>query len=131
MYQLSKVDKKFPGVHALKFVDFHVGRGEIVGLVGENGAGKSTLMKVIYGAYQPDSGQILIDGKSVRFANPRAAMAQGNGMVLQDQSLIANRTVMEEYLPRLRTAVRPLWRNQLESHGRRRPQATRQGQAGD
>ena len=95
MFQFSKVDKKFPGVHALKFVDFHVGRGEIVGLVGENGAGKSTLMKVIYGAYQPDSGQILIDGKSVRFANPRAAMAQGNGMVLQDQSLIANRTVME------------------------------------
>ena len=52
-------------------------------------------MKVIYGAYQPDGGQILIDGKTVRFANPRAAMEQGIGMVFQEQSLIANLTVME------------------------------------
>ncbi|MFC3180353.1 sugar ABC transporter ATP-binding protein [Cypionkella sinensis] len=95
MYQLAKVDKKFPGVHALKAVDFQIGRGEIVGLVGENGAGKSTLMKVLYGAYQPDGGQITLDGKSVRFANPRAAMEQGIGMVFQEQSLIANLTVME------------------------------------
>lgn len=95
MYQLAKVDKKFPGVHALKSVDFQIGRGEIVGLVGENGAGKSTLMKVIYGAYQPDGGQVMIDGKAVRFANPRAAMEQGIGMVFQEQSLIANLTVME------------------------------------
>lgn len=95
MYELKKVDKKFPGVHALKAVDFHVNRGEIVGLVGENGAGKSTLMKVIYGAYQPDGGQVVIDGKAVRFANPRAAMEQGIGMVFQEQSLIANLTVME------------------------------------
>ncbi|TNC72766.1 sugar ABC transporter ATP-binding protein [Rubellimicrobium roseum] len=95
MYALQKVDKKFPGVHALKAIDFQVGRGEIVGLVGENGAGKSTLMKVIYGAYQPDGGQILVDGKSVRFANPRQAMERGIGMVFQEQSLIANLTVME------------------------------------
>ncbi|MDB5665774.1 sugar ABC transporter ATP-binding protein [Cypionkella sp.] len=95
MYQLAKVDKKFPGVHALKAVDFQIGRGEIVGLVGENGAGKSTLMKLIYGAYQPDGGQIIMDGKTVRFANPRAAMEQGIGMVFQEQSLIANLTVME------------------------------------
>ena len=95
MYELKAVDKKFPGVHALKSVDFHVKRGEIVGLVGENGAGKSTLMKVIYGAYQPDGGQILIDGEPVRFANPRQAMSKGIGMVFQEQSLIANLTVME------------------------------------
>jgi ribose transport system ATP-binding protein len=95
MYRLAKVDKKFPGVHALKSVDFQIGRGEIIGLVGENGAGKSTLMKVIYGAYQPDGGQILIDDRTVRFANPRAAMEHGIGMVFQEQSLIANLTVME------------------------------------
>jgi ribose transport system ATP-binding protein len=95
MYELQHVDKKFPGVHALKSVDFKVKRGEIVGLVGENGAGKSTLMKVIYGAYQPDGGQILIDGKVVRFADPRAAMEQGIGMVFQEQSLITNLSVME------------------------------------
>ena len=95
MYQLNKVDKKFPGVHALKAVDFTIGRGEIVGLVGENGAGKSTLMKVIYGAYQPDGGTVSIEGKTVRFANPRQAMDHGIGMVFQEQSLIPNLTVME------------------------------------
>ncbi len=95
MYQLKAVDKKFPGVHALKSVDFEIKRGEIVGLVGENGAGKSTLMKVIYGAYQPDGGTIAIGGKPVRFQNPRQAMEKGIGMVFQEQSLIPNLTVME------------------------------------
>ncbi len=95
MYELNKVDKMFPGVHALRAVDFKIGRGEIVGLVGENGAGKSTLMKVIYGAYQPDGGTVTIDGKTVRFQNPRQAMDHGIGMVFQEQSLITNLTVME------------------------------------
>ncbi len=95
MYALKQVDKHFPGVHALKSVDFEVKRGEIVGLVGENGAGKSTLMKVIYGAYQPDGGSIVIDGQSMRFNNPRQAMQHGIGMVFQEQSLITNLTVME------------------------------------
>ena len=95
MFELKAVDKHFPGVHALKAVDFKIGRGEIVGLVGENGAGKSTLMKVIYGAYQADSGDISVDGHSVRFQNPRQAMEYGVGMVFQEQSLITNLTVME------------------------------------
>lgn len=95
MYELRKVDKKFPGVHALKAIDFKIGRGEIVGLVGENGAGKSTLMKVIYGAYKPDGGEVTIDGTAVRFQNPRQAMEHGIGMVFQEQSLITNLTVME------------------------------------
>lgn len=95
MYVLKDVEKKFPGVHALKRVNFEVGKGEIVGLVGENGAGKSTLMKVIYGAYQPDGGSILIDGKAVRFQNPRQAMEMGIGMVFQEQSLIPNLSIME------------------------------------
>lgn len=95
MYQLRKVDKKFPGVHALKAVDFEVGRGEIVGLVGENGAGKSTLMKIIYGAYQHDGGEVLLNGKAVHFQHPRQAMDHGIGMVFQEQSLISNLSVME------------------------------------
>jgi len=95
MYRLDKIDKKFPGVHALKAVDFTIGRGEIVGLVGENGAGKSTLMKVIYGAHRPDAGTVTIDGTAVRFQNPRQAMDHGIGMVFQEQSLITNLTVME------------------------------------
>lgn len=95
MYEMQKIEKKFPGVHALKSVDFEVRRGEIVGLVGENGAGKSTLMKVIYGAYTPDGGKILKDGKEVRFASPIEALEAGIGMVFQEQSLILNLSVME------------------------------------
>ena len=95
MYVLEKIDKVFPGVHALRAVDLTINKGEIVGLVGENGAGKSTLMKVIYGAYQHDGGTITVDGKEVQFRNPRHAMDFGIGMVFQEQSLITNLTVME------------------------------------
>ncbi|PRH89263.1 sugar ABC transporter ATP-binding protein [Labrys okinawensis] len=95
MFELRNVEKRFPGVHALKGINFQIDRGEIVGLVGENGAGKSTLMKVIYGAVQHDGGEVLVDGKAVRFQNPREAMDRGVGMVFQEQSLIPNLTVME------------------------------------
>ncbi|MGJ4859977.1 sugar ABC transporter ATP-binding protein [Labrys sp. KB_33_2] len=95
MFELRNVEKRFPGVHALKGINFQIDRGEIIGLVGENGAGKSTLMKVIYGAVQHDGGEVLVDGKAVRFQNPREAMDRGVGMVFQEQSLIPNLTVME------------------------------------
>jgi ribose transport system ATP-binding protein len=95
MFELRKIEKSFPGVRALKGVDLRVERGEIVGLVGENGAGKSTLMKIMYGAYRHDAGEMFINGKAVAFDNPRQAMEQGVGMVFQEQSLIGNLTVME------------------------------------
>lgn len=69
--------------------------GEIVALVGENGAGKSTLMNVLSGLYQPDGGEILIDGKPVRFRSPRDAIARGIGMVHQHFMLIPPLTVAE------------------------------------
>lgn len=95
MFKLVNVNKVFPGVHALKDINFEVKRGEVVGLVGENGAGKSTLMKVIYGAYQHDGGEVLVDDKPVKFQNPREALEKGIGMVFQEQSLITNLSVME------------------------------------
>lgn len=95
MLEFRKVEKTFPGVRALKGIDFHVEHGEIIGLVGENGAGKSTLMKVLYGAYQHDGGEILINNRPIKFSSPREAMISGIGMVFQEQSLIPNLSVME------------------------------------
>ena len=95
MLEFREVSKEFGPVKALSNINFKVNKGEIVGLVGENGAGKSTLMKIIFGAYQADSGTIFIDGRQTKFASPRDAMSKGIGMVFQEQSLIGNLSVME------------------------------------
>ncbi|MFO1121902.1 MAG: sugar ABC transporter ATP-binding protein [Hyphomicrobiales bacterium] len=92
---LIDVDKRFPGVHALKRVSIDIKRGEVIGLIGENGAGKSTLMKILSGVYQPDSGEIRIGGQPVRFENAADANSKGIGMVFQEQSLLTNMTVGE------------------------------------
>ena len=91
----GKIEKRFPGVQALRDVSIEIKAGEVVGLIGENGAGKSTLMKILSGVYQPDSGQILIAGKPTRFENAADANRKGIGMVFQEQSLLANLTVGE------------------------------------
>ncbi|HWL67750.1 MAG TPA: sugar ABC transporter ATP-binding protein [Geminicoccus sp.] len=93
--ELVGVDKRFPGVHALKDVSLEVRPGEVVGLIGENGAGKSTLMKILSGVYQPDGGEIRHDGKKVVLRSPIDAAATGIGMVHQEQSLLTNLTVAE------------------------------------
>jgi ribose transport system ATP-binding protein len=85
---VSGIDKRFPGVHALKSVSFDVRRGEIHALVGENGAGKSTLMRVLSGVYQPDSGQIVVDGQPVVLRSPADGFALGLAMVYQDTRLV-------------------------------------------
>ncbi len=92
---LRHVEKRFPGVHALKDVSIDICPGEVVGLIGENGAGKSTLMKILSGVYQPDGGEILLDGKQVRLQSAAQAMSLGIGMVFQEQSLLPNLTVGE------------------------------------
>jgi ribose transport system ATP-binding protein len=92
---LHHVEKRFPGVHALKNVSIEIRPNEVVGLVGENGAGKSTLMRILAGVYQPDSGDIVLGGKKVRFTSAANAMSQGVGMVFQEQSLLTNLTVGE------------------------------------
>lgn len=91
--EMRAITKHFPGVTALDKVDFSVQAGEIHALIGQNGAGKSTLMKVLAGVYQPDAGEILIDGRSVHFLQPRMALSSGIGVVYQDLSLVPKLSV--------------------------------------
>jgi simple sugar transport system ATP-binding protein len=93
--QLVGITKVFPGLIANDSVNLDVRSGEIHALLGENGAGKSTLMNVLTGIYQPDGGQILVDGKPVRFASAAQAIAAGIGMVHQHFKLIRAFTVAE------------------------------------
>ncbi|HEY1331263.1 MAG TPA: ABC transporter ATP-binding protein [Actinomycetota bacterium] len=79
-------------------VDLVVGDGEIHALLGENGAGKTTLMNVVYGLYHSDGGRILLDGKEVRFASPKDAIAAGIGMVHQHFMLVPVFTVAENVM---------------------------------
>lgn len=87
--------KRFPGVVANEDVSLRVRQGEILALLGENGAGKSTLVKMIYGLYGPDEGQILIKGEAVTLHGPRDAIKRGVGMVHQHFQLVPVFTVAE------------------------------------
>ncbi|HZC97423.1 MAG TPA: ATP-binding cassette domain-containing protein, partial [Bradyrhizobium sp.] len=95
LLELTNVSKSFGGVAALRDVDFTIARGEIHGLVGENGAGKSTMMKIIAGVYNDFQGQMLLDGRVVRFRNPHESLAVGIGMVHQELSVVPDLTVAE------------------------------------
>jgi ribose transport system ATP-binding protein len=92
---MEGIDKRFPGVHALKGVDLRVGRGQVMGIVGENGAGKSTLMKVLAGAYRPDAGRIVVEGEPLEANSPADALAAGVAVIYQELSLIPEMSVAE------------------------------------
>ncbi len=88
LLEVRNLQKHYPGVAALKGVDFTAEAGEIHAIVGANGAGKSTLMNLISGATAPTGGDILIEGRAVRFASPHAAQAHGIATVYQEFSLV-------------------------------------------
>lgn len=92
---MNRIVKTFPGVKALNGVSFDLHPGEIHALIGENGAGKSTLMNILMGIYQPDSGEILIQGDKHEIHSPVEAIALGISMVPQELSLVPNATVAE------------------------------------
>lgn len=93
--EMRGITKRFPGVLASDHVNFDVKSGEVHALLGENGAGKSTLMKILYGLYHPDEGQVLINGKPVRISSPNDSINLGIGMIHQHFMLVQTMTVAE------------------------------------
>ena len=96
--ELVGVDKRFGAVHANRHIDMTIEAGSIHGIVGENGAGKSTLMKILYGFYQADAGEIRVKGQPVRIRDPRDAIGAGIGMVHQHFMLVDTFTVLENLI---------------------------------
>ena len=95
LLEMRDICKSFPGVRALDHVSLAIRPGSIHSLMGENGAGKSTLMKCLFGIYHEDSGEILLEGRPVKFQHPRQAMAGGIAMVHQELNQVHTRNVME------------------------------------
>ena len=93
--QLRGITKSFGSVQALADVDFEVRTGEVMALVGDNGAGKSTLVKTVAGIHQPDSGEILFEGKPVHISSPKEASRLGIEIVYQDLALCDNLDVVQ------------------------------------
>ena len=95
LIRMEGITKRFPGVLANDSVDFSVEQGEIHALVGENGAGKTTLMKILFGLYSRDSGDIYFEDESVEIEDPKAANRLGIGMVHQHFMLVPPLTVVD------------------------------------
>ena len=96
--ELTGINKAFGAVKANKNVHLSVARGSIHGIVGENGAGKSTLMSILYGFYEADSGEIKVNGQSVRIRSSREAISHGIGMVHQHFMLVENMSVLDNVM---------------------------------
>ena len=104
MLEMRGITKRFPGVLAGDHIDFDLLPGEVHTLLGENGAGKSTLMKILYGLYHPDEGEILLNGHPLHITSPTDAIANGIGMIHQHFMLVPSLTVAENVALGLRSS---------------------------
>ena len=121
LLDMKGISKTFPGVQALKQVDFAVHEGEIHVLVGENGAGKSTLIKILTGAYLRDAGEVMLKGRSVSFRNPQESFRNGISAIYQEFSLIPKLTVAENlFLGQIQRFVRLGFVNRRKMHQKAR-----------
>ncbi|MBV8813741.1 MAG: sugar ABC transporter ATP-binding protein [Verrucomicrobia bacterium] len=93
LLRTEEITMNFGPVVALRNVNLHVRRGEVLGLVGDNGAGKSTLVKILTGLYKPDGGRIYLEGEEVRFRSVQHARQHGIETVFQDLALIDDLSV--------------------------------------
>src|SRR5512135_2854569 len=110
MIAMRGITKAFPGVLANDHIDLDIFRAEIQAVLGENGAGKSTLMKILFGFYRADAGQIQLNGKPCIIQSPRDAQAARIGMVFQELNLIPAFSVAENialFLPDLKAVLNP------------------------
>ena len=95
LLEMRGIDKRYPGVDALKQVDLTLEAGEVLALMGENGAGKSTLMKILGGAHRPDDGEIRIAGQTITIASPQQARSLGIAMIYQEFNLVPGLSAAE------------------------------------
>lgn len=98
LVELRGITKAFPGVVANDHIDLDVHAGEVHALLGENGAGKSTLISILAGMYEPDAGEIRIDGRQQEIGSPRKAIRLGIGTVYQHLTLVPTLTVLENLM---------------------------------
>jgi len=108
MLEMRGITKRFPGVIANDNVSFDVRQGEVHTLLGENGAGKSTLMKILYGLYHPDEGDVMLNGERVLLHSPSDAIAHRIGMIHQHFMLVSSLTVAENVALGLTSSRGPL-----------------------
>ena len=95
LFEVRQISKSFPGVKVLDDINIRFEAGKVHAIVGENGAGKSTFMNIVFGVYQDYEGEMLWEGRPVRFDSPTAAQKQGIAMVHQENSLVPNLSVMD------------------------------------
>lgn len=93
--EFRNISKDFPGVKALKNINFKIDEGEVIAFLGENGAGKSTLLKIMSGDYQPSHGQIYLNNELVNFSEPKEAIEKGIGVIYQERQILMELSVAE------------------------------------
>jgi len=121
LLELKGVSLSFGGLRVLSDLDLHVDEGEIVSVIGPNGAGKTTLFNIVTGIYEPDSGEILLDGESIVGLEPHTIAVRGVARTFQTIRLFLNMTVKENVMAATygRTRTGPL-RSMLRTPGARR-----------
>ena len=98
LIEARNISKRFGHITALDGVDFAVGRGEVVGLVGDNGAGKSTLIKVLSGVHILDEGELVWEGQPLKLTNPKQAMQLGISTVYQDLAIVDTMSIFRNFV---------------------------------